>query len=198
MSFYTGLNSELLYSFAKTGTQLNTFTTEANLMATYPLCPIPVGYFSALGANSKALRVRAFGRIGSTTTGPTMTWSVRLVASTTWSAGGLLLGSTAASTMAVSQTLAPWRLELEVILNAVETAGATTPTLGTLVSMGQVESPKGLASPGAATIPDNNVAPTNANYDLNAQYYLYLSIACGTSNAANLAQLEMLKVYGEN
>lgn len=192
MSFLTGTQSELLHTSVTTGTQLNTFTTEDNLQKTLPPVIIPAGFFYNNAAIGKSLKIRALLRIG-TTGAPTFTISARLLTSTTWSAGGILLGSTAALTAGTTQTLAPLELELDVVLRALGIAGAST-----VAAMGMVRSPLGLASPFAGSIPANNTAFTVATLDNSVTYYLFLSIACGTSNAANLAQLEMLKVYGEN
>lgn len=192
MSFLTGTSTELLYSSVATGTQLNTFTTEDNLQKTLPYCIIPAGFFyNSSGATGKSLRVKACGRLG-TTGAPTFTWSIRLLTSTTWSAGGIAM-STAGLAAGTTQTLAPWYLDAEITLRALG-AGAGS----TLAIMGEVRSPLGLASPFAGTIPGNNTAFTVATYDHSLSNYLFLSAACGTSNALNLIQLEMLKVYGEN
>jgi hypothetical protein len=194
MSGYTMTMPEVKYSFAGTGTQLNTFTTEASLQGACPLCVIPAEYFTVLGKLSKTMRIKAFMRAGTTAATPTFTWSLRMLAQTaTWTAGGLLLGSTAALTSVASQTLAPVAVDAEVSLSALSVGGAST-----LKTFGEVRSPKFLASPFSGTIPDNNVAPTVATYDDSQWYSLWLSVACQTSNAANLCQLEMLKVYTEN
>jgi hypothetical protein len=192
MSFLTGTQSEVLYASIATGTQLNTFTTEDNLQKTLPPVIIPAGFFYNLAAQGKSLRIKACGRLG-TTGGPTFTWSVRLLTSTTWSAGGILLGSTAALTAGTTQTLAPWFMDAEFIMRTVSIGGASTGAL-----LGEVRGPLALATPFAGTIPANNTAFTVTTIDNSVTYYLFLSAACGTSNAANLIQLEMLKVYGEN
>jgi hypothetical protein len=192
MSFLTGTSTELMYSSIATGTQLNTFTTEDNLMKTLPFCIIPAGFFyNSQGATGKSLRVKAFGRLG-TTGAPTFTWSVRLLTSTTWSAAGLAM-STAALTAGTTQTLAPWYLDFEIVMRTLG-AGAGS----TLAMSGEVRSPLGLASPFAGTLPGNNTAFTVTTLDHSVTNYLFLSAACGTSNALNLIQLELLKVYGEN
>jgi hypothetical protein len=192
MSFLTGTSCEVLYNSIATGTQLNTFTTEDNLQKTLPPVIIPAGFFYNLAAAGKALKIAARGRLG-TTGAPTFTWSVRLLTSTTWSAGGILLGSTAALTAGTTQTLAPWTLEMDISLRTLAIAGAST-----VASIGEVRGPLALASPFAGTIPTNNTAFTVATVDNSVTYYLFLSAACGTSNAANLIQAEMIKVYGEN
>lgn len=192
MSFLTGTQNELLYSSIATGTQLNTFTTEDSLQKTLPPVIIPAGFFYNLAAAGKSLKIKANGRLG-TTGGPTFTWSIRLLTSTTWSAGGILLGASAALTAGTTQTLAPWFMDVDVTMRTLSIAGAST-----AAAMGEVRGPLALASPFAGTIPANNTAFTVTTVDNSLQYFLFLSVACGTSNAANLIQLEMLKVYGEN
>lgn len=192
MSFLTGTSGEVLYSSIATGTQLNTFTTEDNLMKTLPYCIIPAGFlYNTQGATGKCLRVKAIGRLG-TTGAPTFTWSIRLLTSSTWSAGGIGF-STAALTAGTTQTLAPWFLDVEIIFRTLGSGAGTT-----VAVIGEVRSPLGLASPFAGTIPTNNTAFTAATFDNSITNYLFLSAACGTSNAANLIQLEGMKVYGEN
>jgi hypothetical protein len=184
---------ELIYSSVATGTQLNTFTTEDNLQKTLPHVIIPAGFFNpANGGTGKGIRVRANGRAGATGT-PTFTWTVRLLTSTTWSAAGVAWSTAAATVAAV--TLAPWQLDLDIICRSVGTGGAANTTLAGMgvVSTGLLIGTNG----GTFTIPTSNTAFT-ASIDSSVTQYLYLSAACGTSNAANLIQLEMLKVYGEN
>lgn len=194
MSFLTGTSSEVLYSSVATGTQLNTFTTEDNLQKTLPHVIIPAGYFYApAGGTGKSLKVRAYYRIGTTGT-PTFTFSVRLITSTTWSAGGVAWSS-AAITAGSALTLAPLQLDFDIICRSVGTGGASNTSLA---GMGIITGGTALAAGGGSySIPNANTAFTNS-IDSTVTQYLYLSAACGTSNAANLIQLEMLKVYGEN
>jgi hypothetical protein len=195
MSFYTGTQSELLYSYANPSTNLATFVTEDSLQKTYPPVFIPAGFFFNAGSTGKALRVKAAGQLGSTGT-PTFLWSVRLINAASppaWSAAGVLLGATGALTTASTVTLAPWFLDMDIVIRTVG-LGATS----TVVSMGQVTSPAGLASPFAGSIPAAGVSPANATVDNSQSYYLYLSCACGTSNSLNLVNLQSLKVFGEN
>ena len=192
MSFLTGTSSEVLYSSIATGTQLNTFTTEDNLMKTLPYCIIPAGFFyNSQGATGKCLRVKACGRLG-TTGAPTFTWSARLLTSSTWSAAGLAM-STAALTAGTGVTLAPWFMDLEIVMRTLATGAAST-----LAIMGEVRSPLGLASPFAGTMPTSNTAFTVTTFDHSVTNYLFLSAACSASSGSNLIQLEMLKCYGEN
>lgn len=192
MSFITGTQNEVLYSYANASTNLATFTAEDNLQKTFPPVIIPAGFFLNAGATGKTLKIKAAGQLG-TTSAPTFTWSIRLLTSTTWSAAGILLGSSAALTAGTTQTLAPWFLDVDVTLRTLSIGGAST-----VVTMGQVSGPLALATPFAGTIPANNTTVTATTVDNSVQYYLFLSAACGTSNAANLINLQSLKVYGEN
>jgi hypothetical protein len=192
MSYENDVPTDCFYSYFSQSTALATFTTEDNLQKTFPPVLIRAGYILNLQDTGKSLRVKATGRLG-TTGSPTFTWSMRLLTSTTWSAGGILLGSTAALTAGTTQTLAPWFLDVEIGLKTLSIGGAST-----LRTMGEVRSPLGLASPFSGSIPANNTSPDVATFDNSVQYYLFISAACGTSNAANLIQTESLKVYGDN
>lgn len=192
MSFITGTQYEVLYSANAGGTQLNTFTTEDNLMKALPECLIPAGFFFNISSTGKSLRIRASGKLG-TTSAPTFTWSIRILTTTTWSAGGILLGATAALTAGTTQTLAPWFMDVGITMRTLGITAAST-----LITEGEVRSPLGLASPFAGTIPANNVGSTVTNFDRVSTYYLFLSAACGTSNAANLIQLDTLELHGCN
>lgn len=192
MSYENDVPTDCWYSYFAQSTQLNTFTSEDNLQKTYPPAMIRAGYILNLQDTGKSLRVKACGRLG-TTSAPTFTWSLRLLTSTTWSAGGILLGSTAALTAGTSVTLAPWYLDVEIGLKTLSIGGAST-----LRTMGEVRSPLGLASPFGGTIPASNTSMEVSTFDNSVQYYLFLSAACGTNSGSNLIQTEMLKVYGDN
>lgn len=187
-----GIPTDCPFSYHAQSTQLNTFTTEDNLQKTYPPVILRAGLFQNVQATGKSLHVKAVGRLG-TTGAPTFTWSARLLTTTTWSAGGILLGSTAALTAGTTQTLAPYFIDLEIGLKTLSIGGAST-----LRTMGEVRSPLGLASPFSGSIPANNTTMEVATFDNSVQYYLFLSAACGTNNALNLIQLEQLKVYIDN
>jgi hypothetical protein len=198
MSFLTGTGTELMYANYATGTQLNTFTTEDQLQKTLPHVIIPAGFFSPVTATGRSVKVRAKGRLG-TVAGATGTWtfSVRLLTSTTWSAAGVVWSS-AAITMAGSITLAPWYLDLEIGAQTIGAGGAANTTLtGQGGVYGGTGLPAVLASGSVFTIPAANTAFTNT-IDNSVTQYLYCSVASSSSNASNLIQLEMLKVYGEN
>jgi hypothetical protein len=197
VSNYTGsVGPELYYSESIAGTALATFTAEASLMGAYPVPQIPAAFFAKLGQQSSSMKIRAYGNVGDTTAAPTFTLSARLLSSsTTWSAGGLLLGSTGATSVnGTSLTNGWWQLDMDVILKAIA-AGAATSTLSTYGVLGG----PGFSAPGGF-MPANNVSADNATFDNTGatQYYFWLSAACSVSNAANKIQLQGLKIYLEN
>lgn len=193
MSFLTGTGSELLYTSIATGTQLNTFTTEDNLQKTLPHVIIPAAFFNpASGGTGKSLRLNAYLRVGATAT-PTMTFTVRLLTSTTWSAAGVSWASQAIPLVAT--TLGPVNLNFDITCRTVGAGGGANTTLAGMgwVSAGLVFGTSG----GDFSIPTSNTSFTNT-IDCSVTQYLYLSATCSASSASNLVQLEMLKVYGEN
>ena len=200
MSDYTYSKTEVLSSSIAAGTQLATFTTEASLMGGILIPKIPAGYFLNNASVGRTLKLRAYGKMGSTTTGPNFTITPRLFThGTAFSAGGgLLLGTFAVVQMAASQTLAPFQLDLDMWMdNPNEDSGATGASV--LTTFGLINSPKGFVSPFMATLPDNNVtANTISTFSPWATYDLHIGVACNTSNAANLINLQRYKFYGEN
>jgi hypothetical protein len=192
MSFYTGSQGEVLFSSAQASTNLATFTTEDNLQKTLAPVIIPAGFFYNNSATGKKLRWRVHGLLG-TTSAPTFTFSLRLLTSTTWSAAGILLGATPAITAGTTQTLAPWFADISLTMRNVNIGGASV-----VYTAGLFSSPKGFASPFAATMPDNNVTGQVSTVDNSATYYAFLSCACSASSASNLINIQQLDVYGEN
>jgi hypothetical protein len=191
VSGFSGTQYELYYSFAGASTNLATFTAEDNLIKTFPPCLIPGSFFKALGDASSSLKIRLNGQLGTTGT-PTYTFSIRLISGNpAWSAGGLLLGSSGAVPAASTVLLAPYQLDVDCVLRTLGAGGGTH----TVVTMGTV-SGAGFSSTGS--FPANNVAPTLATIDPSATYSLFVSAACSASNALNLINAQMLKVYGEN
>lgn len=193
MSTYGGTLPECWYSFSAAGTALATFTTEASLMGGYPIWPVPATFFSKVGDLSSTAKLRATGQASATGT-PTFTISARLLSSaTSWSAGGLLLGSTTALATVSGVTGGWWTLDCDIILRSIA-AGAATSSLfaaGTL---------SGSAFTSTGSMPAANVSAVNATLDNTSatQYFLWLSAACSASSASNTISLQGLKLYLEN
>ena len=202
MSFFTGSQSEVLFSSIGTGTQLATFTTEDSLLKTIAPCIIPAGFFYNNGAVGKCLRIKASGTIGQTST-PTWTFNIRLVPTsgtgaitapyTFTTTASILLGATVAQTGVGTIVRTPWFLDADVVCQNVNIGAASS-----LSTMGEVRAPLAFASPFTATIPSLAVSPVVSTVDNQASYMLFLSVACGTSNSLNLVDCRQLKVYGEN
>lgn len=182
----------MLFSSIQASTNLATFTTEDNLQKTLAPVIIPAGFFLNNAASGKKIRWRIHGLLG-TTGAPTFTFTLRLLTSTTWSAAGIVLGATPAITAGTTQTLAPWFADISLTMRNINIGGTSV-----VYTAGDFRSPKGFASPFAATMPDNNVTGQVSTLDNSATYYAFLSAACGTSNALNLVNIQQLDVYGEN
>jgi hypothetical protein len=194
MTSYTSGQMECMYSYGGASTNLGTFTTEDNLLKTYPLCQIPGSVFgigAGTGAESKTLRFRAGGQVGATAT-PTYTFSLRVFsANPVWSAGGILLGSTNAMTATSGVTLGTWIMDGDITIRTAPVVNGTA----TVTTMAQVGG-NGFSLPGS--MPVAGTSPAVATWSVDTVYYLYLSAACSASNALNLINCQYLKVYGDN
>jgi hypothetical protein len=194
MSGYTGTQAECAYSYGGASTNLATFTTEDNLLKTYPLCQIPGSIFglgAGLGAESKTLRISAGGQVGATAT-PTFTFSLRIfTANPAWSVGGILLGSSNAMTATSGVTLGTWTMEGHITLRTAPVVNGTA-TIVTMAGIGG----NGFSLPGS--MPVAGTSPAVATWSVDTVYYLYLSAACSASSASNLINTQYLKVYGDN
>lgn len=193
MSFRTGTSAEVFYETITAGTQLDTFTSEANLMGGLPYCDIPPAFWGCdpKSATGKCIKIKAWGRLGSTGT-PTYVWTVRLLTSSTWSAGGLSVATTTLTTQS-GVTLGVWELEMDITMRTLGVGAGST-----LCMFGKVWSPLGLAAPYGGTIPTSNTAFTVTTFDASVTAYLFLSATCSASSGSNLIKLESMKVYGEN
>ena len=183
----------LEYASLTTGTQLNTFTTEASLQANLPDITIPAGFFAGNEGVGRSWSVDARGQLGTTGT-PTFTFTLRIIPSLTWSAGGVGQ-STAAITCGSGVTLAPWHLQAGITCRSSGKGGASN---ATLIIQGEVLGGTAFAAGGGVySLPGANVALT-VSLDPGATQYIYLSAACGTSNASNLIQMTQLLAMALN
>lgn len=196
MSQYTGTMPELYYSFSAAGTALATFTTEASLMGGYPIPQIPATFFGKLGEQSSALKIRAYGNVGDTTAAPTFTWAVRLLSSATAFSAGTPSWATPAVTLnGTSLTNTWWQLDMDIQLRSIAAGAATSVLAGYGVVSGSA-----LNTPATLPAANTTAVVNSSNFDNTGatQYFLWLSAACGTSNAANTISLQGLKIYLEN
>lgn len=191
-NFRNGAGPELFYSESIAGTALNTFTTEASLMGLYPFCAIPASFFDKTGLESSSMKVRAYFVFGDTSTAPTFTVAIRLTTTQTFAATNGW-ASTPLTPNIVSQATIHGQLDADITLRTLSaSASASTITCdGTFT----------IPAAATGTIPPSGTADTFTTLDTSggtSLYYLWISAACGTSNAANTAQLTTLKVYLEN
>lgn len=193
MSGFTFTQSELLYAYGGASTNLATFTTEDNLQKTYPVCKMPdmAQLLPNIGARSSSLKFRAIGQAGATAT-PTFTFFLRLLTSTTWATGGVLLGQSTAMTAVSGVTLGVWQIDVDIVARTLAVPGTATMTVAAAGTI------TGSAFSNQGTIPAAGTTPAVPTVDITAQYYLFLSASCGTSNALNLVNTQMMKLYGEN
>lgn len=165
-------------------------------MGNYPIPTIPGTFFNKLGDLSSTAKIRAVGQVSSTST-PTFAVSLRLLSSaTSWSAGGLLLGTSTA--LATSSAIAGgwWQLDVHVFLRSIA-AGAATSSVLTAGTFSGSAFPLTGSLPAAGTGGTPGVNATLDNTGATA-YYLWVSAACGTSSASNTITMQGLKIYLEN
>ncbi len=184
---------ELGYQSIGPGTQLDTFTTEDSLIKTLAPPYIPPNYFSNPSDQSRKIRVVAKGRAGTTGT-PTMIWTLRLLTSTTFAAGGGIGFSTAAITLGNGITLGPWELDVEIVMRTLGVGAASTIEVMGFLKGGTILAAGG----GIYSLPAANVAFTSSSFDASVTNYIFLSATCGTSSGSNLIKCESLSVYYDN
>ena len=199
MSFVTATVTELLYASTAAGLSQSSFTTEQqfNTSGTMGAVPqIPTNFWLPTASSvGKGIKILARGTVGTTSSAPTFTVSIR---------GGAInnvtttpqLAVTPAITPAVSLTAAPWRMEVDIFLTAIGTGGGLNSTIrvyGEFILAGA-------SSGGAASIFPVYATGTAATTSIQTDTTNYLSFnaACGTSNAANTFALNQLQVYGLN
>jgi hypothetical protein len=195
MSGYTMSQGEVLWASSQAGTN-DTYAagTEQSLMGGLTPCVIPAFYFLNNTSTGRTLKLRASGLI-TCVSAVTWTWNVRLFNGTnTFTAGGGIgLGPTPALTAPSSATLAPWFLDLDIVMRNVN-PGATS----VICAQGEVRSSLGLASPFMGPMPGANTTPQNSVFDNSATWYLHVTLLSSSASASNLANLQMAKLYGEN
>lgn len=126
MSFYTGTQTELLYTLPAAVTK-NTFTTQAiigPLTATTPVPTIPAGYFINPPASGpgKALLLKAWGTIANTAVA-TFTPAIGVDPTPGTIANGQTIYAATAPTAAVT---AVWHYELAITARVVGQTGGMT------------------------------------------------------------------------
>jgi hypothetical protein len=185
---------EVLWASAQAGTN-DTYAagTEQSLMGGLAPCVIPAFYFLNNTSVGRTLKLRASGLI-TCVSAVTWTWNVRLFPTNTFAAGGgIALGATPALTAPSAVTLAPWFMDVDIVMRNVNAGAASV-----ICAQGEVRSTTGLASPFGGPMPPANTSPQNSTYDNSLNYFLHVTLASSSASASNLANLQMAKLYGEN
>jgi hypothetical protein len=190
MSFYTGTQTELLYSYAGAATTTTPAAAATSVIATYPPVVIPGGFMAALGGRSSSLRVWLWGQATATATVPTWIFGISKTTINTFSGTG---GIQTATFTPGAVTGAYFRVIIDITLRAEGQVGNSTVAVN-----GVVDGPALLPSPFESTIPASNVANTWTDWQVDQQYYLWPYLTLGAATAGNTVTTQQLKVYGEN
>lgn len=194
MSFYTGTQMELLYSWSGSGPALTGTVTSTSLNPTVATQPGPKIPAQLPGAPLyKSFRL-LFGGI-MTTAATAVSYTVRPWLGSTdgaqttglYPAAGTI-GCFPATTPTVSLTGLPWMVELSIVITAFGTSG-TCMTVGDVSLMTSASAGNGFcAGSGTGTVAINTTVDN----------FLTIAGVLGGTTASNVLTLSTLKLYGCN
>lgn len=190
MSFYTGTQTEVLYSYAAAATTTTPTAAAVSMIATYPPVICPGGFFGKLGNQSSAMRLWLWGKATATATVPTWIFGISKTTTNTFAGTG---GIQTATFTPAAVTAAYFRIIIDITLDSI---GQTNNS--TVFVNGIVDGPALVPSPFESTIPATNVANTWTDWQVDQQYYLWPYLTLGAATAGNTVTTQSLKVYGEN
>ncbi|BDU72385.1 hypothetical protein [Mesoterricola silvestris] len=148
-------------------TTLASFTTAATLIGAVGTgvgtLTLPANFLTV----GRTIRIRMKGVYGDTTTAPTLNFTITL-------GGVTVVTSTAITMTTASMTNRPWELDVDIVCRA-------TGTTATVIGSGFVRG----ANTAAVMALWPLVATAAVNVDTTASAVLGVTVACGTSNAAN-------------
>lgn len=194
MSFFTGTNTELLYSLPAAVTK-NTYTTQAvfsALGASAPVAAVPANFFGSVpNGVGRSLYLKAMGTIATTSAA---TFAVSLGFDTT--VGTLANGTTVmAATAPVAAITAPWNLEAWYTATAVgNTGGLTIQVNGRWVMEGVASGGVAPATALAVGFSGSFTATTGAA----VAYFIELFGTWSASAAGNTTTLQQMFLFGLN
>jgi hypothetical protein len=194
MSFFTGTQTELLYTLPAAVTK-NTYTAQAilsALTASAPVATIPAGYFITPPASGpgKAVYLKAWGTIANTASA---TFSPALGIDPT---PGTIANATtiAAAYQPTTATTTIWHLDLWITARAVgQTGGMTLQVDGRYVN----EATASAAAP-AATALATSVTASITGLQGSLSYALELLGTWSASSASNTTTLNQMFLFGLN
>jgi hypothetical protein len=194
VSFFTGTQTELLYTLAAAVTK-NTYTTQAILSAptaTAPVATIPAGYFMNPPASGpgKAVYLKAWGTIANTSAA---TFSPALGIDPT--PGTIANATTIAAAVApTAATTTVWNVEIWITARAVgQTGGMTLQVDGRWIQ----EATASAAAPAASALATGFTASVTGLQG-GLAYSLELLGTWSASSASNTTTLNQMLVFGLN
>ena len=193
MSFYTGTQSELLYSLTSTVTK-NTYTSQAvmSALAAQPKAVVPAGYFSAVpNGVGRSLLLKAAGTAATTSAA---TLAVAVGWDATAGTVGTSLGTVFPATAPTAAVTVQWDLESIIVCTAVGGSSGLTLAHSSCFRMSIV------ASGGAATnSPISEFAFTSTS-GLNAEVQNFVELlgTWSASAAGNTTTLQQMLLLGLN
>jgi hypothetical protein len=194
MSFYTGTQTELLYTLAAAVTK-NTYTAQAILSAptaTAPVATIPAGYFMNPPASGpgKAVYLKAWGNIANTAAA---TFSPAFGLDPT--PGTIANATTIAAAVApTAATTAVWNLEMWITARAVgQTGGMTLQCDGRWVQ----EATASAAAPATSSL-STGFSASITGLQGSLAYSLELLGTWSASSASNTTTLNQMFLLGLN
>lgn len=169
--------SETLAVAQSDGTALASSTTATSILPAHAKVSIPVGYWQV----GRVLRVKAFGRISTTTGPPSITLDVRFGSTVVFNGGAVVT--------VASVTNKTWYLDVHMTVRAVGAGGSGTANVfgvGCLTSSAVVGSTGGAAN--NAMLPDSAPA-VGTTFDPGAAQTVDLFATWSASSASNSIQL---------
>lgn len=204
MSFFTGTQSELLYSYFGAGTASTpTVSPGSSIINGYPAIVIPSGFMSKTGTQSSSLVFECGGLVIATSVVPTWQIFFYMTSATPAAfASTVTLGSSA--TFTPTATTGAWfTMRITIGLRTLGTvAAAGNSATSTVVCIGEMRSL--LAAHSTQTVdtipvsPATTYAPTLTAWEPDLQYYLWPALSLGSATAGNTITMEYAKLYGEN
>lgn len=191
MSFYTGTQTELLYSLTTPVTK-NTYTTQAVMSAlvAQPKAAVPAGYFGADGVH-KGLLLKATGTAATTSAA---TLAVAVGWDATAGTVGTSLGTVFPALAPTAAVTVQWDLESLIICTAV--GGSTGLTLAHSSAFRMSTVATGSVANAANVISMNFTSTTGLNAEV--QNYIELLGTWSASAAGNTTTLQQMLLFGLN
>jgi hypothetical protein len=191
LSFYTGTQNELLYSFYGAATTSVVSASAVTITAGYPEIAVPANFMSALGKRSSSLKLKLGGFITATATVPTFSFGLAYTPfSTSPAFASTPVLATTTNTVTPSAGSGSFKMEVEIGLRAMGLGQAST-----VVTHGSWDS--NLTTTNLQLAPGGS-GNTVTNWQSDNEYYLWPFILLGAATTGNTVTVQYAKLYGEN